>query len=46
MRYLFDANAGIGLMNDSAPRLLERMRRHAPSDIGLPARHWLAVWSS
>ena len=37
MRYLFDANACIGLMNDSAPRLLARMRRHAPSDIGLPA---------
>ena len=37
MRYLFDANACIGLMNDTAPRLLGRMRRHATSDIGLPA---------
>ena len=37
MRYLFDTNACIALLNDTSAPLRERLRRLAPSDIGLPA---------
>lgn len=37
MRYLFDTNAGIALLNNTSPPLRERLHRLAPSDIGLPA---------
>lgn len=37
MRYLFDTNACIALLNDTSPPLRERLRRLAPADIGLPA---------
>ena len=37
MRYLFDTNACIALLNDTLPPLRERIHRLAPSDIGLPA---------
>ena len=37
MRYLLDSNACIALLNNTSPSLLTRVRRHRPSDIGLPA---------
>ena len=37
MRYLFDANAVIALLNDPAGGLAQRVRRNAPADFGLPA---------
>ena len=37
MRYLLDTNACIALLNNSSPPLIERLRRHKPEDIGLPA---------
>ena len=37
MRYLLDTNACIALLDNSSPRLLSRMRRHSPEEIGLPA---------
>lgn len=37
MRYLFDTNACVTLLNDTSPPLRERLHRLAPSDIGLPA---------
>ena len=37
MRYLFDTNACIALLNDTSPPLRGRLRRLAPADIGLPA---------
>ena len=37
MRYLFDTNACIALLNDTSPPLRERLRRLVPKDVGLPA---------
>ncbi len=37
MRYLFDTNACIALLNDTSPQLRMRLRRLRPADIGLPA---------
>ena len=37
MRYLLDTNACIALLNGSPPLLVDRVRRHAPSEFGLPA---------
>lgn len=37
MRYLLDANAVIGLLNDSTSRLAKRTRRERPSDVGISA---------
>ena len=37
MLYLLDTNACIALLNDTSPSLRNRLRRLAPSDIGLPA---------
>ena len=37
MRYLFDTNACIALLNNTSPSLQARLRRLAPADIGLPA---------
>ena len=37
MRYLLDANAVIGLLNDRASKLARRARRERPSDIGISA---------
>ena len=37
MRYVFDTNACIALINDTSPPLLSRLRRHGPGEIGLPA---------
>ncbi len=37
MRYLLDANAVIGLLNDSTSRLAKRARRERPSDVGISA---------
>ena len=37
MRYLFDTNACIALLNDTSPLLRKRLRHLAPADIGLPA---------
>lgn len=35
MRYLLDANACIRILNNSSPSLIERLRRHEPSKIGI-----------
>ena len=35
MRYLLDANAVIGLLNDRTSRLAKRTRRERPADIGV-----------
>ena len=37
MRYLLDTNACIALLNKTSRLLTARVRRHEPSDIGLPA---------
>jgi tRNA(fMet)-specific endonuclease VapC len=37
MRYLLDANAVIGLLNDSASGLARRARREKPTDIAISA---------
>lgn len=37
MRYLLDTNACIALLNETSPSLLTRIRRHPPTDVGLPA---------
>src|SRR6266568_5414292 len=37
MRYLLDANAVIGLLNDAASSLAQRARREKPSDIAISA---------
>ena len=37
MRYLLDSNACIALLNNTSATLLTRIRRHAPSQIGLSA---------
>ncbi|MYE02985.1 MAG: type II toxin-antitoxin system VapC family toxin [Alphaproteobacteria bacterium] len=37
MRYLFDTNACIALLNDSSSPLRERLHRLAPADVDLPA---------
>lgn len=37
MRYLLDTNACIGLLNRTSPALWAHTRRHAVSEIGLPA---------
>lgn len=37
MRYLFDTNACIALLNNTSPPLQARLRRLVPADIGLPA---------
>ena len=37
MRYLFDSNACITLLNNTSPSLRARIRRHRPTDIGLSA---------
>ena len=36
MRYLLDTNACIALLNGSPPSLVDRVRRHTPSEFGLP----------
>src|ERR1700674_739472 len=37
MRYLLDANAAIGLLNDAASGLAQRARREKPADIAISA---------
>ncbi|MDE0422036.1 MAG: type II toxin-antitoxin system VapC family toxin [Gammaproteobacteria bacterium] len=37
MQYLLDTHACIALLNGTSPSLAERVRRHAPAEIGLPA---------
>ena len=37
MRYLFDTNTCIALINDTSPALLARLRRHRPEEIGVPS---------
>ena len=37
MRYLLDTNACIALLNGRPPSLVDRVRRHTPSEFGLPA---------
>ncbi len=37
MRYLFDTNTCIALINDTSPSLLTRLRRHRPEEIGVPS---------
>lgn len=37
IRYLLDTNACIGLLNDTSKHLHWHIRRHAPSEIGIPA---------
>ena len=37
MRYLLDANAVIGLLNDAASKLAQRARREKPADIAISA---------
>jgi tRNA(fMet)-specific endonuclease VapC len=37
MRYLLDANAVIGLLNDTRSNLAQRARREAPQDIAISA---------
>ncbi len=37
MRYLLDANAVIGLLNDAASRLAQRARREKPADVAISA---------
>jgi tRNA(fMet)-specific endonuclease VapC len=37
MRYLLDANAVIGLLNDTNSKLVRRARREKPSDIAMSA---------
>ena len=37
MRYVLDTNACIALLNGTSPSLDDRLRRHAPDEIGLPA---------
>jgi tRNA(fMet)-specific endonuclease VapC len=37
MRYLLDANAVIGLLNDSSSKLAKRARQESPADIAIPA---------
>jgi tRNA(fMet)-specific endonuclease VapC len=37
MRYLLDANAVIGLLNDTTSKLARRARREKPSDIAMSA---------
>jgi tRNA(fMet)-specific endonuclease VapC len=37
MRYLLDANAVIGLLNDSTSKLAKRARQEIPSDIAISA---------
>src|SRR5947209_20603125 len=37
MRYLLDANAVIGLLNDAASSLTRRARREKPADIAISA---------
>ena len=37
MRYLFDTNACIALLNDTSPPLRDRLYRLAPADVGLPS---------
>ncbi len=37
MRYLLDANAVIGLLNDAASSLAQRARREKPADIAISA---------
>ncbi len=35
MRYLLDSNACIRILNNSSRNLVERLRRHEPSEIGI-----------
>jgi len=35
LRYLLDANACIRILNNSSRNLVERLRRHEPSEIGI-----------
>ena len=37
MRFLFDTNAVIALLNDAGSSLARRARRHSPADIGVSA---------
>jgi tRNA(fMet)-specific endonuclease VapC len=37
MRYLLDANAVIGLLNDTASKLAKRARQESPADIAISA---------
>jgi tRNA(fMet)-specific endonuclease VapC len=37
MRYLLDANAVIGLLNDTGSTLAHRIRRETPADVGVSA---------
>ena len=37
MRYLFDTNTCIALINDTSPSLLARLRRHRSEEIGVPS---------
>lgn len=37
MRYLFDTNACIVLLNGTSPSLLARLRHGKPGDVGLPS---------
>ena len=37
MRYLFDTNVCIALLNETSPPLRKRLHRLKPADIGLPA---------
>jgi tRNA(fMet)-specific endonuclease VapC len=37
MRYLLDANAVIGLLNNTSPKLARRARNENPADVGISA---------
>jgi tRNA(fMet)-specific endonuclease VapC len=37
MQYLLDANAIIGLLNDTTSPIARRVRRHSPRDFGVSA---------
>ena len=37
MRYLLDANAVIGLLNDATSKLAQRVRRERPADVAISA---------
>ncbi len=37
MRYLLDANICIALLNGTSPAARERLGRHGPGDVGVPA---------
>ncbi len=37
MQYLLDTNACVALLNGTSPALAQKVLRHAPAEIGLPA---------